>query len=471
MFCPYLFTTKAQCFVHQLNQLIYSSIQRLSVYVLPFQDGLMHRFEYCSMADIRSFKHNEVGFTFHFTLAFQHGLWKWNDGSTASHTGWGLQHLPHDYNPRLDHDGSCITSSSSYYCTESPHGVFKLHTESPGSYTQPTALQNCAAFHKFSGDVSIFPINCTSTYWSRILCEDYTVEDDKVPNPIHLGRGGFWMDHHTLRKTKYVCSEGYYLVLDNFCIRLILTDHELLKYDSDFSQSFCEELGFRKMNNSVDVSKFGDVLKSHSVIYKLLDEFFVEGADIVNGNKVNKSSLGGWLPAAHTYIPCLSNRELTPESPVTDVQVHSCADDSVIAEVLLCNGNADCKDSEDESISLCSSFETYLNDCTFPLCACSMFYYQCEFGGCLHYDQVCDSLIDCPGGDDETLCHDKRVFDFVNSTILKVSFITDLCNPPAGDILMCRSRLQCYNASSICRYDHSDGVMADCEDGSHLGKG
>ena len=34
---------------------------------------------------------------------------------------------------------------------------------------------------------------------------------------------------------------------------------------------------------------------------------------------------------------------------------------------------------------------------------------------------------------------------------------------------MCRSTPQCYNSSAICHYDHSDGVMAYCEDGSHLG--
>ena len=36
---------------------------------------------------------------------------------------------------------------------------------------------------------------------------------------------------------------------------------------------------------------------------------------------------------------------------------------------------------------------------------------------------------------------------------------------------MCRSKPQCCNSTAICHYDHSDGVMAHCEDGSHLGTG
>ena len=43
-----------------------------------------------------------------------------------------------------------------------------------------------------------------------------------------------------------------------------------------------------------------------------------------------------------------------------------------------------------------------------------------------------------------------------------------LCNPLSDDLLMCRSKAQCYNSSEICYYDHSGGMMTFCEDGSHL---
>ena len=73
-------------------------------------------------------------------------------------------------------------------------------------------------------------------------------------------------------------------------------------------------------------------------------------------------------------------------------------------------------------------------------------------------------------GDDETLCHDINKFKDFNISISE-SFTSDLCDPPSGDMLMCRTKLQCYNSSAICHYDHSGGVMAHCEDGSHMGWG
>ena len=89
----------------------------------------------------------------------------------------------------------------------------------------------------------------------------------------------------------------------------------------------------------------------------------------------------------------------------------------------------------------------------------------------MHYDHVCDSLMDCSDGDDETFCHYKNKFPHFDDVIIHASFTIDLCDPPLGDMLMCRTKLQCYNSSTICHYDHSGGVMAHCEDGSHMGWG
>ena len=111
-------------------------------------------------------------------------------------------------------------------------------------------------------------------------------------------------------------------------------------------------------------------------------------------------------------------------------------------------------------------------DLLLPDCKCNIkFYYQCESGGCVHYDQMCDSLVDCPDGDDETSCYSKSKFPYFYYILIRKSFVIDLCSPLSGDMLMCRTKLQCYNSSAICHYDHSGGVMAYCEDGSHMGSG
>ena len=89
----------------------------------------------------------------------------------------------------------------------------------------------------------------------------------------------------------------------------------------------------------------------------------------------------------------------------------------------------------------------------------------------MHYDHMCDSFADCPIGDDEFYCTDDNKFPYFNKILSTGSFVTDLCDPPSGDMLMCRTKLQCYHSSAICHYDHSGGVMAHCEDGSHINTG
>ena len=111
------------------------------------------------------------------------------------------------------------------------------------------------------------------------------------------------------------------------------------------------------------------------------------------------------------------------------------------------------------------------NNCIFPECKCNTFYYQYQNGGCVHYDQVCDSIPHCSDGDDERQCHKEKLFPKFDASFLKASYIVGLCDPPTENLLACRTKLQCYDFSAICHYDHSGGPMAHCEDGSHLGWG
>ena len=135
----------------------------------------------------------------------------------------------------------------------------------------------------------------------------------------------------------------------------------------------------------------------------------------------------------------------------------------------MCNGKSDCRNSEDEKH--CSACMPTFGNSFSPSCSCSIYHYQCKSGWCVHYDYLCDSTLDCPNGDDEAFCHAVRNYPYFNDKMIKHSYITDVCDPPSGDMLMCRSKLQCYSSSVICHYEHSNGVMAYCEDGSHIGRG
>ena len=174
-------------------------------------------------------------------------------------------------------------------------------------------------------------------------------------------------------------------------------------------------------------------------------------------------------------MACFSSRkEVAAIQHVSGISLYSCDGGSIIVNALWCNGRIDCRNSEGEThCSLCSEqlSVTCLASCILPECTCSMFYYQCEGGGCVHYDHLCDASSDCPLGDDESLCHEQKMILKFDASFIRSSFIIGLCDLPVGDLLSCRSKHQFYNSSAICHYDHNHDVMAHCEDGSHLGSG
>ena len=298
-----------------------------------------------------------------------------------------------------------------------------------------------------------------------------------------------------------MCPEKFNLVFDKLCISLKIFNKDLeilfdvarywpgkITFSQDLRMSILDgyfkvyEVNARdKICASVNnkAMTYNDVDLSISLLYimvDILEEYYPEGSDVYS----LKSSKGGyignirakrfyWLPPPNypTYIACFIAREQASIQDVNDVSLFKCEDGSLIADVLVCNGRRDCRNSEDErQCPMCSSAISDLQSCV-----CDMFYYQCDGGGCLHYDHMFDSFADCPGGDDEFYCIHDNKFPYFNKNLLTGSFVTDLCDPPSGDMLMCRTKLQCYSSSAICHYDHSGGVMAHCEDGSHINTG
>ena len=351
--------------------------------------------------------------------------------------------------------------------------------------TGKSSLLHCSAFEIFPDHthISMFPINCSTKYWSRILCEKRQSNVTTNRMYSHEGYGEYWIDNNTLIQRKYMCPTGFQYKINEFCMALQLMPKPDNKYASlrfFAGNDYCTTVVtlyhvLERSDHNIEILyKFADIM----------EEFFAEGSEVfINKeyftirNIFNRSYVihfhnnHFWLPPPYypTYYPCFASREKTIARKADESSWYRCEDGSVIPHILVCNGKSDCRNSEDENkyctcmLTICNSFS--------PSCPCSIYHYQCTSGGCVHYDRLCDSTLDCPNGDDETFCNGVRNYPDFNDKMIKKSYITDLCDPPSGDMLMCRTKLQCYSSSVICHYEHSNGVMAYCEDGSHIGRG
>ena len=65
-----------------------------------------------------------------------------------------------------------------------------------------------------------------------------------------------------------------------------------------------------------------------------------------------------------------------------------------------------------------------------------MFYYQCDGGGCVHYDDICDSFADCPDGDDEFDCTSNIKFPYFNIDMITGS-LSLICVILHQEICLC----------------------------------
>ena len=73
-----------------------------------------------------------------------------------------------------------------------------------------------------------------------------------------------------------------------------------------------------------------------------------------------------------------------------------------------CNNVIDCMTGEDEADcehAVCSTGVGCTDSrCKWPQCMCNQGYFQCEHGGCVHADSICDDQKNCGDGSDEAFC-------------------------------------------------------------------
>lgn len=70
-----------------------------------------------------------------------------------------------------------------------------------------------------------------------------------------------------------------------------------------------------------------------------------------------------------------------------------CGDGTCLPPDRVCNGTADCPDSEDEHVTYCGT----------PQCGDSQL--TCPDGSCVAAEAICNGVADCEGGEDESMCN------------------------------------------------------------------
>ena len=132
---------------------------------------------------------------------FQDSAWMWSDGSPISYVNWGFTY------PYPDLMGYEMLDKTTW-----PH-------KSPKENTETSSLLQCSAFRIFPdhSHVTMFPINCSTKRWSKILCSKKETIANGEYNPE--GYGEYWVHNKTLLQRNYICPSGFaFKIEENFCI-------------------------------------------------------------------------------------------------------------------------------------------------------------------------------------------------------------------------------------------------------------
>ena len=88
-----------------------------------------------------------------------------------------------------------------------------------------------------------------------------------------------------------------------------------------------------------------------------------------------------------------------------------CSNGICIPRAFHCNSISDCMDGSDETD--CSWICTHMPcaNCLWPHCRCINSFYQCESGGCIPVDAVCDGTKNCADASDELYCDELILLD------------------------------------------------------------
>ena len=382
----------------------------------------------------------------------------------------------------------------------------------------------------------LFPVDCSRNFTSRIACVPHRVYNkslDYKDESIQLYFDGYQTQQHknssVLKMSMQICPEGYGLGFDHTCLQLVrlpvflpiwaVTQCSTWVNNYNFECEQVQNLSQQIIDRFNSACKMTDVnssvyrgvsdrwqqesdwqLQTDGLNNYFLQVFpsttftFITWQSISNKSdflddasgcltkikcplfprfKQERSGRLNYLLSSRPFVLCAREPIMPPplEVPVL-FDPFPCADGSLIAVSLQCDGIGNCPNAEDEEN--CTSVCTDVNincyaDCLFPKCQCSDFYYHCIDGGCRSFDKFCNGQEDCPLGEDEQGCVVSEKVMYNVSTIKQdINQATGFCLG-MQDSLPCESRTECYNWQDLCHYDTRDGIIVYCADGTHLG--
>ena len=324
-----------------------------------------------------------------------------------------------------------------------------------------------------------------------------------------------------------VCDRGWLYGGRNRCVKMIKTSHF---NDSHSTCSF--ENSRLHIADTIYKCRHSGYMDVNGVFHRILftqDEYActlleVKGYGLIYITRPRDSTL---LTTTEIYIeygtePCKVKYLLNKEKNnvvVEKCQVGqtACNDQTCIWNQWLCDGDSDCVDSSDEEncSHTCRVSNKFpgtrfcSNECKQPDCRCHPMLFQCQQGGCIQSNSLCNRVTDCMDGSDEMHCHNLQLplhsrvqvvgkFKCDDGSYISMSLVNDLMpdcpdtedetlinyikqeDPLLVDIyssnftclsgLMCHSRVPvCFQLDEFCLYDlDSFGNIKYCRHGYHL---
>ena len=144
---------------------------------------------------------------------------------------------------------------------------------------------------------------------------------------------------------------------------------------------------------------------------------------------------------------------------------HSCDDGTCIAEVSVCDGHDDCLTGEDEQycahVCTNTSANCFINCQIDEGCACHDHYYQCEIGGCIAVSQICNGIANCQNSDDERSCESVQIY---------IETHKEQSYPCAYGWALCRALVNdCFPIHKKCVFERDIyGSSLYCESTEHI---
>ena len=229
----------------------------------------------------------------------------------------------------------------------------------------------------------------------------------------------------------------------------------------------------------------GDLRTLTSILYKLDIVDGQTSCRDVLGNTVVLLHSSGTIQARvydqvdppSKYVVC-SSQPAQPTCPPSYVRCNS----GCISEQLVCDGKVDCGNGKDEQncTFLCDAVNATPNYCQTKCqpgnCTCHELYFQCSSGGCIHSSKLCDGHANCINSEDESLCfnltstprtRDTRndfIPDEENSSDEEIYVdglrsIREVGDHTCGDVLQVpclKGHPACYSIHQMCLYDHTE---------------